>query len=524
MDTDTTKETDRPVKEKRAGLPKTAEQPEQRDRQACQVGQKDRLAEKVRRYMEQEKMARRGSRILAGVSGGADSVCLLALLVRLSEECGWQIGAVHVNHRIREEAGEDAAYVRGLCAEWNVPFFLKEEDVKKKAGEWHMSLEEAGRKVRYQAFEEAAEQFGADRIAVAHNRNDRAETLLFHLFRGTGLKGMGSIRPVRGKIIRPLLDTGREEIEEWLKKNGISWCMDASNETDDYTRNRIRRRVIPYVEEEICGEAGLHLAQAAGLLAQVSDYMDGQARARLEKCLVFRTEKTAGLDVQAFLASDGLLQTQMLKVLVEELSEGGKDIGQRHILDVQALFARQSGRRRMLPGGLEARREFGRVILERKTETAGETPSAQGGKTSSGRGGETEADLLEEVRRTGSAAVEIPGMGTLEIILSDWEKSQGIEQKAYTKWLDYDRIKSLVLRTRRPGDYLAINDRLQRKSLKEYLIQEKVPAGEREALPLLADGSHILWVIGHRISSAVKVTESTERVLRIHIRGGKENG
>ena len=338
MDTDTTKETDRPVKEKRAGLPKTAEQPEQRDRQACQVGQKDQLAEKVRRYMEQEKMARRGSRILAGVSGGADSVCLLALLVRLSEECGWQIGAVHVNHRIREEAGEDAAYVRGLCAEWNVPFFLKEEDVKKKAGEWHMSLEEAGRKVRYQAFEEAAEQFGADRIAVAHNRNDRAETLLFHLFRGTGLKGMGSIRPARGKIIRPLLDTGREEIEEWLKKNGISWCTDASNETDDYTRNRIRRRVIPYVEEEICGEAGLHLAQAAGLLAQVSDYMDGQARARLEKCLVFRTEKTAGLDVQAFLASDGLLQTQMLKVLVEELSEGGKDIGQRHILDVQAAW------------------------------------------------------------------------------------------------------------------------------------------------------------------------------------------
>ncbi len=274
----------------------------------------DRLPEKVRLYMEKEKMARQGSRILAGVSGGADSVCLLALLVRLREEYGWQIAAVHVNHRIREEAEEDAAYVRGLCKEWNVPFFLKEEDVKKKAGEWHMSLEEAGRKVRYQAFAEAAEQFGADRVAVAHNRSDRAETLLFHLFRGTGLKGMGSIRPVRGSIIRPLLDTGREEIEEWLKKNGISWRTDATNESDDYTRNRIRRRVIPYVEEEICGEAGLHLARAAGLLAQVSDYMDGQARARLQDCLVFYENDVAGLDVQAFLASDELLQTLMLQV------------------------------------------------------------------------------------------------------------------------------------------------------------------------------------------------------------------
>lgn len=201
-----------------------------------------------------------------------------------------------------------------------------------------MSLEEAGRKVRYQAFAEAAEQFGADRVAVAHNRSDRAETLLFHLFRGTGLKGMGSIRPVRGSIIRPLLDTGREEIEEWLKKNGISWRTDATNESDDYTRNRIRRRVIPYVEEEICGEAGLHLARAAGLLAQVSDYMDGQARARLQDCLVFYENDAAGLDVQAFLASDELLQTLMLKSLMEELSEGGRDIGQRHIHGCAGAF------------------------------------------------------------------------------------------------------------------------------------------------------------------------------------------
>ena len=484
----------------------------------------DRLPEKVRLYMEKEKMARQGSRILAGVSGGADSVCLLALLVRLREEYGWQIAAVHVNHRIREEAEEDAAYVRGLCKEWNVPFFLKEEDVKKKAGEWHMSLEEAGRKVRYQAFAEAAEQFGADRVAVAHNRSDRAETLLFHLFRGTGLKGMGSIRPVRGSIIRPLLDTGREEIEEWLKKNGISWRTDATNESDDYTRNRIRRRVIPYVEEEICGEAGLHLARAAGLLAQVSDYMDGQARARLQDCLVFYENDAAGLDVRAFLASDELLQTLMLKSLMEELSEGGRDIGQRHILDVQALFTKQSGRMLTLPGGLEARREFEQVIINRRADAAGELPVAHGEKAPAGCVRETETDLLKEVRETGSAALEIPGMGMLEITLLNWEKSQGIEQKAYTKWLDYDRIKTLVLRARRPGDYLAINDRLQKKSLKEYLIQERVPAGEREALPLLADGSHVLWVIGHRISSAVKVTESTERVLRIHIRGGKEDG
>ena len=477
----------------------------------AEYGQSDRFAERIRLYMEKEKMACRGSRILAAVSGGADSVCLLMLLVRLREIYGWQIGAVHVNHRIRKEAGEDAAFVKELCEKWSVSFFLKEEDVRGKAAEWHMSEEEAGRTVRYQAFEEAAERFGADRIAVAHNRNDRAETLLFHLFRGTGLKGMGSIRPVRGNIIRPLLDTGRDEIEAWLKKNGFSWRTDASNETDTYARNRIRRQVLPYAEKEICAEAGLHLARAAELLARTSDYVDRQARDALDQCLISYKGREARLDVQAFCGREDLLQTQMLRLLLEELSEGGRDIGQRHIRAVQELFFRRSGRRLTLPGGLAARREFGQVVLGRSEEG---TPQAF----------PAEKDLLEEVRKNGYAQVPAAGLGTLEISLFPWEKSHGIEQKTYTKWLDYDRMKSLVLRTRRPGDYLAINDRLQKKSLKEYLIQEKVPAVEREALPLLADGSHIVWVIGHRISSAVKVTGSTERVLRIHIRGGKENG
>ena len=135
---------------------------------------------------------------------------------------------------------------------------------------------------------------------------------------------MASIRPVRGEIIRPLLDTGREEIEDWLKKNGISWRTDASNETDAYTRNRIRRQVLPYVEREICAEAGVHLAQAAQLLMQTSDFVDRKARARLAECLAFEEERAAGLDVKAFLESEELLQGQMLKLLLERLSGGGR--------------------------------------------------------------------------------------------------------------------------------------------------------------------------------------------------------
>lgn len=472
----------------------------------------DWLTEKVRFYMEKEGMAHRGSRIVAGVSGGADSVCLLAVLVRLKDSCGWQIAAVHVNHGLREEAGEDARFVEQLCERWEIPFFLREEDVNARAKQWGMSEEEAGRRVRYQAFEEAAESFGADRIAVAHNRDDRAETLLFHLFRGTGLKGMASIRPVRGNIIRPLLDTGREEIEEWLEKNGLAWRMDRSNETDTYTRNRIRRHVLPYVEKEICAEAKAHLAQAAGLLEQTADFVERQADAALKECLICQSEGEMRLNAERFLQNEDLIQTHLLKLALEKLGNGGRDIGMRHIRDVQALFFRQSGKRLILPGGLEARKGFGEVLLRKTAERGNDQAFSR------------EIDLMQAVRENGRAEAEIPGLGTLEVTLLHWEKSQRIEQKTYTKWLDYDRIKSLVLRIRKPGDYLFINDRMQRKSLKEYLIEEKIPASERGHQPLLADGSHILWVLGHRISSAVKVSESTERVLRIYLRGGEENG
>ena len=471
--------------------------------------ERDELAERVCRYMEKEGMAPKGSRIVAGVSGGPDSVCLLLLLTQLAASRSWEVAAVHVNHLIRQGAGEDAQYVKELCGSLGIPFYLKEEPVEELAKEWNLSVEEAGRRVRYAAFEEAAADFGADRIAVAHNRNDRAETLLFHLFRGTGLSGMASIRPVRGKIIRPLLETGREEIEAWLRERGILWRIDESNDTDTYTRNKIRRHILPYACSEISGNADIHLAREAELLQQTADYVQRMARQALERCMAGK-EPEEGLLVDAFLKEEAFLQTHMLKLLLEEYTGGGRDITSAHIHKLHSLFFAQSGNRIALPGGIEAERSFHRVVLTRP----GNRPEGDG---------VPETDLTGSLLEQGSASCTLPDGRILECMVIPREKCEGIEQKTYTKWLDYDRIKSLVLRTRRPGDYLAVNDRLQKKSLKEYLIQEKIPVKERPSWPLLADGSHILWVIGRRISSAAKMTEKTERILRIHIRGGRED-
>ena len=202
--------------------------------------------------------------IVVGLSGGADSVCLLYVLVALRKRLGLQLCAVHVHHGLRGvEADADEAYVRDICRAWDVPLKAMRIDAAALAKQWGIGCEEAGRRARYEIFEECLQEMGGCRgaIAVAHHRDDCAETLLFHMFRGTGLDGMAGIRPVRktereSMIIRPLLETGKTEIESFLQEKGISWRIDSTNTGEDYTRNRIRNRVLPYAEKEICSGAG----------------------------------------------------------------------------------------------------------------------------------------------------------------------------------------------------------------------------------------------------------------------------
>ena len=229
--------------------------------------------EKVFAYIREHHMLQAGDRVVAGVSGGADSVCLLFLLLEWQKEVPTDIAVVHVDHGIRAEAGEDARYVEQLCEERGIPFFLTRAEVRNRARMEKISEEEAGRRTRYEAFEKAAKEWGATKIAVAHNSNDRSETQLFHLFRGSGIRGLASILPVRDRIIRPLLCLERWEIEKFLQQRGIVYCKDATNEEDDYTRNRIRHHILPYAEENIVKGCVAHMNQTAELLAAaVTDF------------------------------------------------------------------------------------------------------------------------------------------------------------------------------------------------------------------------------------------------------------
>ncbi|MCI8282366.1 MAG: tRNA lysidine(34) synthetase TilS [Lachnospiraceae bacterium] len=455
------------------------------------------MIRKVLSFVNQHHMIERGSHILAGVSGGADSVCLLLILKELLPYYDASLTAVHVEHGIRgEESRRDAAFVQQLCEKHNIPCSVYSCNAPAYAKSHGMTLEEGARELRYGLFAQAAEEAGADRIAVAHNQNDCAETLLFQLARGTGLRGMCGIVPVRGKIIRPLLGASREEIESYLAEIGQSYRIDATNLKTEYSRNKIRHQVLPLLMEINSG-AVAHLYHTTELLSEAFLFVDQQAREAQKRCV---SQEVLADSIKEY---PSLIQKTAVMNLLGDQAGSRKDITGNHVSQVLALFEKQTGRRIELPYGLEACRTYEGIKIHRKSEKR-----------------QQEAACVK--LKPGTAFyLEGYGVAVSSRLLEGPLEFHEIPKKKYTKWFDYDKIENtLLLRNRYPGDYFVMDESGRRQKLKKYLINEKVPKDQRDFVLLLADGSHVLWAIGYRISEAYKVTEETQRILEVQVNGG----
>ena len=473
-----------------------------------------RTEEKVFSYMEEHGMAAPGHRIVAGVSGGADSVCLLFVLREYAGRIPLELAVIHVDHGLREDAGEDAEFVRDLCLQLGVPFYMRKVDVKAFAGREKRSLEEAARILRYRAFQKAAEEFEADRIAVAHSANDRAETMLFHLFRGSGIKGLCAIPPKREQIIRPLLCLERREIECYLAERGISYRTDSTNNGDSYTRNRIRHHILPVAEQEVSARTVAHMCRTADMLSELDEYLELQTLEAKRSCVEPLTADTAQLtvNVERFGQLHIALQKRLLLSLLRELAPGGRDISAAHVEDILALFEKEGNPRIDLPFGIRAVRRYGAVFLERGQEPCKKTDCLLHQKIEL-PAGETLDPLFFDLGSVGQA----------EISVFFVKNGQKVPRNEYTKWFDYDKIlESPVFRYRQTGDYLSLADGkggTVHKSLKDYMINEKIPREDRDRMMLLAEGKHVVWLIGYRISEYYKVNENTKRILQVKLIG-----
>lgn len=483
------------------------------------------MIQKVISFMEKHNMILESDLVAAGVSGGADSLCLLFVLLEYRKKVPFDLIVVHVNHGLRQEAASEAEFVKEICDSKKIPFFLKETDVSRLAQEEHLSEEEAGRKVRYSAFEEALKLYQKDtctergcKIAVAHHQNDVAETVMFHMFRGTGIYGMSGILPVNNNIIRPLLSVSRREIEDFLTSRGQSWCIDYTNHEDTYTRNKIRHHILGYADGEINDRATEHVAKAASQMAALRQYLEIEVAKIMDTTAIVSNEGVA-VNVLELKKYPELLQGQLILTAIGMVASGRKDIGSKHVQDILELMEKSGSKKLDLPGDLEVIKEYGTLWIKKQGDGIPEDKDVLTGKTK---------DLLKEIQELESGKSYLLKDGSiLEIFFVDAVDFKGIEENKYTKYFDYDKINScLTLRFRQSGDYMTINDQGQKKSLKEYFINEKVPASIRSHIPLIADENHILWAIGYRISAYYKVTPKTRKIVQMIIRRnehGREN-
>ena len=320
-------------------------------------------------FMEQWHMLPHGGgTILCAVSGGRDSMCLLHYLHEASRQHHFTVAAAHLNHLMRDTALRDVAFVRSFCAERAIPFFTEEAPVYERAEQWHVGVEEAGRRLRYDFLYRTAQAIGAEKIATAHHMGDQAETVVLHLLRGTGPEGLGGIPPVRGRLIRPLLQTSRREIEQYLDENGIGHVEDETNEDMAYARNRLRGIIWPELERinpAVCE----NVARAARIIREENDFLDRLAASYLP---------SEGTEVrcEVLLGAPEVLRRRMLRQLIGRLSVGKKDFGAVHIEALLRLAA--SGGTWDLPSGVCAQCSHGTLRLSVLREAPAEAVLTEG--------------------------------------------------------------------------------------------------------------------------------------------------
>ena len=455
-------------------------------------------------------MIESGDRIVAGISGGADSVCLFFALLELQKEMDFTFYAVHINHGYRGEASDrDERFVRDLCEKYGVPLQVFSVDLESTAKKRKQSLEEAGREIRRELFEKEMQSRNACKIALAHHENDNAETFLWNLCRGCGLHGLGGIRPVNGVYIRPLLGMTRGEIETFLQKRQQPYCTDATNLETDYTRNKLRHLVLPVLEEQINRQTVRHMNTTMEELRELDDYVEMQVEAAYQACVEKEQDEICLIRKEPLLQYPELLQNKVIFRCLAETAATQKNLGRVHVEDVRALLEKQPGRSLDLPARVRAVREYEGVRLKKIRY-------------------EKEQSVKDRYTEQNAVCLAIPGTTVLPEqnlkvtcrILEKNPLSEGtdIPQKTYTKWFDYDIIKKcLHIRTRQSGDWITVDGAGHRQKLKSWFVNEKIPYKQREEIPLIAEGNQILWILGYRMGSAYRISSETRRILRIDV-------
>ena len=483
------------------------------------------LEQSVLANIRTSRMLSAGNRVGVAVSGGADSVALLRLLVRLRDELGITLAVVHFDHALRgAESEADAAFVAELATTFKLEFAIGREDVRAEAARQGWNLEDAARRLRYAFFDHVVHEGKATHIAVAHTADDQAETLLGHLMRGTGPTGLAGIYPVAGAIVRPLLGTRRESLRDYLRANGQTWREDSTNRDVRRTRARIREQLLPVIEHDFSAEIVGHLGELARLAREEGNFWDAlvedrfQALARREgdDVRVAVRDMLAPLELQMAAGQNRasrkcnefgplrMLTERLIRRLYEEVRGDRRELGANHVEQVMRLASgSSSGHRVELPGGIIVRRTFGELIFCRGEVARQHTDDGTAKQASA-----YEYIVSLPLRRT--ATVSIPELGKcFRLKVIDWPVTESDTSKDANA-LDADLLRSpLILRNWRPGDAYRPHGRRHERKLKSMFLAGRVPSGERAAWPVLESDGRVIWAHGMPAAEDFRAKENT---------------
>jgi tRNA(Ile)-lysidine synthase len=469
------------------------------------------LSSAVLHTLERYNMIRSGEGVLVGLSGGADSVALAFVLLELKERLGIALFLAHLNHGLRADADEDERFCRSLAERLGLPFASDRVDVAGQARLHKRSIEDEGRSARYRFLETQARRFGAGKIAVGHTLDDQAETFLLRVLRGSGGRGLGAIHPVRnGEIIRPLIDSRRAEIEAYLGARGIRFLEDASNADPRFTRNRIRHQEIPRLTSAYNPRLSETLARSASLLRDEEEWMEAETRAAFG-ALAEVSENEVHLDRTALSLRPLALRRRLVRAAIGGL-RGLENVSHRHVEEVLKLAERgRSGRELHLPG-LVVEISFDRVRF-------------RGGASGRERNERERGYNGFEYRLSIPARVRIPECsGTLSARIAgpdreppDWRVDTPPFGDAVVLGIEggLPELPELKVRSPRPGDRFRPLGAPGSKPLSRYLMERKISRDMRPRVPLVVRGDlkeEILWVVGHAVSEASRVTPGSPRL------------
>ena len=465
--------------------------------------------------------------IVIAVSGGPDSVALLHLFHSLRGQAGWslRLHVVHLNHQLRgAESDADAEFVRALAKRLSVPITVESIDIKAQAAESGVSIEQAGRQARYDLYERVCLKLGSRAVALAHHADDNAETILYRIVRGTGLRGLGGIRAVRAirpgsdiHIVRPLLDIRQQTLVEYLNERGITYREDSSNHSPEYTRNRIRHAVLPLLRSDFNPQATEALLRLGEQARGTDAYLSETSERLMESLLVSRDSAQIVLHAQLLGRKPRVIQTQVIRNALLLLGIGEQDLTYGHLESVAALSGEGAGNKMVdLPGGYRASRRYARLVLEVAPDTS-PRPS----------------DEIMRVSMAGSTVLPAFRMEIAveqlevdaETIAAHLRRQSGRSQTCYEEWLDADQVHApLVARSRKPGDRFLPLGMNGMKKVSDFFMDEKIDPELRDRVIVLCDQLGPIWLVPFRIDDRVRLRRDTRNVLRLQARPMEHGG